>query len=146
MGSTAVPAVVRCVPRRTLSREGYPNCRQWPNPSVCQLPSCLPRDASNCARDGRAPQNIAKNHRKAAFFTHRSKNGRTDGFLPARTEIWPARNGQLPARIEFWPHEPENGRTKRFIAARNWNCSAQIDFEVAGSEFCPHEVLADGHQ
>jgi hypothetical protein len=54
--------------------------------------------------------------------------------MAAPTESWLARNGQLPARIEFCPHEPENGRTKRFIAARNWNCSAQIDLEAAGSD------------
>jgi len=69
------------------------------------------------------------------------KNGRTDGFLPARTGKRLARNGQLPARIEFEPHEPENGRTEQFIAAWNWNCSAQIDFEAAGIELLPHESV-----
>jgi hypothetical protein len=54
--------------------------------------------------------------------------------MPARTGSWLARNGQLPARIEFYPHEPENGRTKRFIAARNWNCSAQIDFDAVARD------------
>jgi hypothetical protein len=54
--------------------------------------------------------------------------------MPARTESWLARNGQLPARIEFCPHEPENGRTERFIAARNWKLPAQIGFEGVGSD------------
>jgi hypothetical protein len=61
--------------------------------------------------------------------------------MPARTESWLARNGQLPARIEFCPHEPENDRTERFIGARKWKLSAQIDFDAAGMDFCPHEFI-----
>jgi hypothetical protein len=87
------------------------------------------------------PSFLPKIHKNEAFCPHRSKNGRTDGFLPARTGSWLARNGQLPARIEFCPHEPENGRTERFIAARNWNLPAQIGFGAAGSDFRPHEAV-----
>src|SRR5665213_1810273 len=89
-----------------------------------------------------SPSEFVKNHRNPEFSTHRSKNGRTDGFLPARTESWLARNGQLPARIEFCPHEPENGRTERFIAARRWKLCAQIDLEGMGSDCCTHGTEA----
>jgi hypothetical protein len=73
---------------------------------------------------------------------HKSGICRTDGFMPARTEIWLARNSQLSAQIEFCPHEPENGRTERFIAARKRNFSAQIDFDVVARDFCPHEIIS----
>jgi hypothetical protein len=76
------------------------------------------------------------------FYPHRLKNGRTDGFTPARTGSWLARNGQLPARSEFCPHEPENDRTEGFIAARNWKLSAQIDLNAVAREFCPHEIIS----
>ncbi|HZF01641.1 MAG TPA: hypothetical protein VE344_07075 [Methylomirabilota bacterium] len=66
--------------------------------------------------------------------------------MPARTGIWLARNGQLPARIELSSHGTENGRTERLFSARKGKLSAQIDFEAAGNDFCPHEVLADGHR
>jgi hypothetical protein len=75
---------------------------------------------------------------KSAVLPHKSGNGRTDGFMPARNGSWLARTDTLSARIELSPHELENVRTERFIAARKWNCSAQIDFEAAGREFHPH--------
>jgi hypothetical protein len=87
------------------------------------------------------PSFLPKIKENEAFCPHRSKNGRTDGFSPARKGKRLARNGQLPARIEFCPHEPENGRTERFIAARNWNLPAQIGFGAAGSDFRPHEAV-----
>jgi hypothetical protein len=61
-------------------------------------------------------------------------------IFAARTESWLARNGQSPAQIKLSPHGRENGRTKRFSSARRAKLSAQIDFEAAGDDFCPHEA------
>src|ERR1035437_9552662 len=63
------------------------------------------------------PSPFAKTVKNRGFCLHRSKNGRTDGFLPARTGSWLARNGKVPAQIEFSSH---GGK----MAARN--------------DFCPH--------
>jgi hypothetical protein len=60
---------------------------------------------------GRKTIFYAEIHEKRGFCPHRTKNGRTDGFSPARTESCPARNGQWVARVEFSPHGRENGRT-----------------------------------
>ena len=89
---------------------------------------------------------FCQNPKKSRLFSaHKSKNGRTDGFSPARKESWLARNVKVSARIELSPHGRENGRTERFIAARRRNCSAQTGKSPARSDFLPHGVLADGH-
>jgi hypothetical protein len=74
----------------------------------------------------------------AWFCPHKSKNGRTDGFSPARTESWLARNDKVSARIEFSPHGRENGRTNRIFGARKGNLSAQMGLVAAGDDFCTH--------